>query len=93
MHGAPKVVLQPGTRERDLNGNYYWSAGSIDVDVPLGGYDGEAYRMKVCWEDGTEREFLLPYPWGDVSISKSEVKVCLGISGRGLFYHETIDAL
>ena len=93
LYGTPKAIRQSGRRERDLNGNYGWSAGSMDVDVPLGGYDGEAYRMKVRWADGTEREFYLPYPWGDVTIYKNQARVYLGISGRGLFYNNWIDAL
>ena len=93
LHGKPKAIRQPGSRERDLNGNYWVWAGSMDVDVPLGGYDGEAYRMKVRWEDGTVREFRLPYPWGDVFIYKNQAKVYLGVSGRGLFYNNWIDAL
>ena len=93
QYGSPSAYMRPGERERDLNGNYWMSAGQMVVDVPLGGYDGYAYRMKVCWEDGTVREFHLPYPWGSVTIYKNQVKVYLGVSGRGLFYNNWIDAL
>ncbi len=93
MHGSPGTTRVPGERERDLNGNWWWKAGYLSVDVPLGGYDGCAYRMKVCWEDGDEREFRLPYPRGDVAVYKDEVKVYLGTNGRGLFYNERISAL
>lgn len=93
MHGSPRAVMVPGERERDLNGNWWMTAGHLSVDVPLDGYDGRAYRMKVCWEDGTEREFRLPYPRGDVNVYKDEVRVYLGINGRGLFYNERISAL
>ena len=92
LHGAPQAIRQPGGRERDLNGNYWMSAGSMSVDVPLGGYDGYAYHMKVLWEDGTERVFRLPYPWGDVTIYNNRVKVYLGVSGRGLFHKDIIFA-
>ena len=93
LHGAPRSSMRSGGRRQDLNGNWWTAPDFLAVDVPLGGYDGEAYRMKVRWEDGTEREFHLPYPWGDVTIYKNQVKVYLGISGRGLFYNSWIDAL
>lgn len=93
QYGSPRAYLRPGERERDLNGNYWMSAGQMVVDVPLGGYDGYAYRMKVRWEDGTEREFHLPYPWGNITIYKNQVNVYLGVSGRGLFHKEFIAPL
>lgn len=93
QYGSPRTYLRPGERERDLNGNYRMSAGQMVVDVPLGGYDGYAYRMKVRWEDGTEREFHLPYPWGNITIYKNQVNVYLGVSGRGLFHKEFIAPL
>jgi len=93
QYGSPRAYLRPGERERDLNGNYWMSAGQMVVDVPLGGYDGYAYRMKVRWEDGTEREFHLPYPWGNVIIYKNRVNVHLGVSGRGMFHREVIAPL
>lgn len=92
LYGTPGTRLQPGNRERDLNGNYWWTAGTLVVDVPLGGYDDCEYHMKVRWEDGTEREFKLPYPYGDVAIYTDQLKVCLGVDGRGLFYSDRIAA-
>jgi len=92
LHGAPQAIRQSGGRERDLNGNYWWSAGSMSVDVPLGGYDGYAYYMKVCWDDGDVRVFRLPYPWGNVTIYKNRVNVHLGVSGRGMFHKDIIYA-
>ena len=92
-YGLPRTAMRPGGYQRDLNGNLWTAPDFLAVDVPLGGYEGKAYRMKVRWEDGTVREFHLPYPWGDVAIYKNQVKVCLGIIGRGLFYNNWIDAL
>ena len=91
-HGSPRASMQSGGRQRDLNGNYWLAADYMAVDVPLGGYDGNAYYMKVRWEDGTVRVFRLPYPWGDVIIYKNQLRVYLGISGRGLFYKDWIAA-
>ena len=93
QHGAPRASMRSGGRRQDLNGNWWNAADYMTVDVPLGGYDGYAYCMKVRWEDGTEREFRLPYPWGDVTIYRNQLKVYLGVSGRGLFYNQFISAL
>lgn len=93
LHGSPTASMRSGGRQQDLNGNWWTAPDFMAVEVPLGGYDGYAYRMKVRWEDGTEREFHLPYPWGDVTIYKNQAKVYLGVSGRGLFYNNWIDAL
>ncbi len=87
------VYAPPPPMPEDLNGNWWTTPDFMAVEVPLGGYNGYSYRMKVRWEDGTEREFHLPYPWGDVTIYKNQAKVYLGVSGRGLFYNNWIGAL
>ena len=92
-HGAPKATLCSSVRQRDLNGNWWSGSGSMTVDVPLDGYDGNAYHMKVVWEDGTVRKFYLPYPAGNVTIYENHLNVYLSARGRGLFYKARIDAL
>lgn len=93
LHGLPTASMQSGGHRQDLDGNWWMAADFLAVDVPLGNYSGYAYDMKVRWQDGSEREFHLPYPWGDVVIYRNQVKVCLGINGRGLFYNNCIDPL
>ena len=93
-HGSVKVITARGEWEAWPRDGFKYNAlkERTVACVPVGGYDGEAYRMKVRWADGEERVFYLPYPWGDVTIYRERVYANLGISGRGIFYHSSIEA-